>query len=309
MQISLVITAGLLLSGCASVFDPAPYDPTRDPTSLSSGPEKITNADVLLFDNLRDGLSKLKVLSDSYAQQRDTIMRQQLGFDFALLGLTMAAVVNPIYQGARATTVGLGLGAATVGAGRVYFSPQTRIMAYNGAAIALSCAASVAAEMALIEEGDRDRLVSVAHDLEGDLANANALLLSGGASGQGGTALLAARDRAQMAFTRLAAASALLKNARGRLQTFAAQTIRAATSRVVTGTQNLDAALGVLKAAVPVPPSSPAPVAANRREMLRSGSADTSALTQRLDTNATEAEQLAATINEAWNPLLACTGA
>jgi hypothetical protein len=50
-------------------------------------------------------------------------MRQQLLFDIPMIGLAAAAVINPLFEGAKNATLVLGLGAAAAGSARLYFGP------------------------------------------------------------------------------------------------------------------------------------------------------------------------------------------
>lgn len=133
-----------MLGGCGTILDPAPFAPTSQTT----------------FSHSADAQTQLKVLSKEYDAERNKLMRQQLLFDLPLFGLAAATVASGIYGGSKGLTLGLGLGSAALGGGRLYFGPQTRVAAYNKASTALTCAASVAghrARVVIITRPDPDQ--------------------------------------------------------------------------------------------------------------------------------------------------------
>ena len=295
------------------MFNPSPYDPTRDPSvlaALARAGSGATSARPLTFDGLPDAAHKMTVLGDGYGGERDTIMRQQVALDLTILGLTSATVINPIFQGARAATIGLGLGAGAVGAGRAYFAPQSRASFYNAAALRLGCGANVADNLAVVEKANEVALSSVAERLRTEVATADGLLLnSNGGGGTGGPAFLAARDRARTALSGAITALDILTNARWRLQAFAARTVLTTTQSVFSGVQNLNASLAALNSATavgnPVPPSAGGS-GGGSGVFLRSSATDVGMLTNQLNADSADAERLASTVADVWASLATC---
>src|SRR5215467_3365370 len=158
-QLSLLL---ILLVGCRSVLDPAPYTPNTDTFVLNSSSPSYTSVNVLQFSTLKDAEAKLQALSNGYASERNNLMRQQLIFDIPMIGLAIATVTAGIYHGSKGSILGLGISTATIAGGRLYFGPQTKVTAYNTAAFALSCASSVAGEMANVQDtlGSRENETS-----------------------------------------------------------------------------------------------------------------------------------------------------
>ena len=71
-----------------------------------------------------------------------------------MIGLGVAAIVNPLYEGAKNVTLGLSLGAAGAAGARIYFGPQAKVTAYNAAWLSLTCASLVADSIATEKTGD-----------------------------------------------------------------------------------------------------------------------------------------------------------
>lgn len=132
LPVPFCLIASTALTGCATVFDPIPYRPNT------------TNQDLLQFSDVKDAAKKLQTISDGYADQRDSLMQQQLLFDLPLMGVAAATIASGIYGGSKDLILGLGLGSAGIAGGRVYFGPQGKITAYNEAAMSLGCASHFA---------------------------------------------------------------------------------------------------------------------------------------------------------------------
>jgi hypothetical protein len=223
-----------------------------DAAVLASPSGSLDRLKILQFRSFGDAAEKLLRLGDGYEGHRDDLMRQQLLLDIPLVGLTAATVANGIFSGPKDLTLALGLASATVGAGKLYFGPQVRTAAYSGAGHALLCAAGVANEMATLQSDYGTLADSTLSELEGVVAAANRLLSASlGATER--ASLLAARDRGQKAAEGLSVAVDLLSSGPARLQVFAITVLRNATHKILTGTQNLDAALALIRAVQPGP--------------------------------------------------------
>jgi hypothetical protein len=135
-HILFIFSASMFLTSCYSIFDPAPYNPQFDTTFFQSHPNATE------FTTLPSAIANLNLLAIAYAEKGDSLMREQLLLDVPLLGLAAATVASGIYGGSKDLTLGLGLGSAGFAGTKLYFNPQTRFAAYNGAALALSCGAS-----------------------------------------------------------------------------------------------------------------------------------------------------------------------
>ena len=86
MRPALALAIALSLSGCGTVFDPAPYSPNTDKAVISSG-EGSSAIDMLQFKTPEQAAVKLQALAQGYAGERDDILRQQLIFDLPMIGL------------------------------------------------------------------------------------------------------------------------------------------------------------------------------------------------------------------------------
>jgi hypothetical protein len=271
--------------------------------------------------NLQDAATKLQALSDGYADARDTIMREELLFDIPILGVGIATVGSSLFKGSRDQVLALGLGAASLVGARLYFSPQGKIVAYNSAALALSCGASVASDLDEIVKSfgtgaDTDAATATATKLLSAITAANNKIASpvkSASAAPARAALLTARDQAQKALTDLNSALAIIATAPGRLQVFANQVMRNTTSKIVTGSQNVDAALAAIRAnatSTLAPKPSAAPSPPGSRPLLTIpdyASEDEPALTYTLQTLTADAAAYTRTINDAWSLLAGCT--
>jgi hypothetical protein len=300
MWIILLLITGLLLSACSvvnSVFNPSPYEPTQDenltksnvrPLSFESYPSNPSPNQKLLIKTA----NKLQILSVDYADQRNDTMIGELLFDIPILGLGIATLASGIFKGPQDQILALGLAGASVVGTRLYFNPQGKIVAYNSAALALTCAASVAAALSTISDNDGK---TIAGSLEDDID---------AAKGSTDLKLVAALSQAQTALTDLNTALATLEAAPVKLQTFANQVIRNSTSKIVTGSQNTDAVLAQIRAATSTSAPKPAklvtkPSTANERTAAIAAAAlDLPELTAK-------AEAYAQAVKEAWT-LSAC---
>jgi hypothetical protein len=205
---------------------------------------------------------------------------------------------------------------------RVYFSPQGKIVAYNSAALALSCGASVASDLDEIMKSfrtgpDTDAATTTATKLLSAITAANNKVASpvkNASAAPARAALLTARDQAQKALTDLNSALAIIATAPGRLQVFANQVKRNTTSKIVTGSQNIDAALAAIRAnatSTSAPkPSAGVPAAPGAPPLPTTpdyASEDEPTLTYTLQTLTADAEAYSKTINDAWSLLAGCT--
>lgn len=228
----ILVCLAIPLAGCGTIVDPSPYNPKKDRAVLDIGP--YTAISLLTFTDASDASIKLQALSDGYADQRDNLMREQLLFDVPMIGLAAAAVVNPLFNGAKNTTLALGLGSAAAGGGRLYFGPQTKVATYNKASLALGCAATAASGIAQESSADRTNGLTLVGRLNSDI-QAAAPFASANA------ALMTARDQAIKSVDALQAALAMLAGAPTTLQAFANDTVRSATNQIVSNVQNVQA--------------------------------------------------------------------
>lgn len=253
----IFICLAISLVGCGTVLDPSPYNPKKDAAVLGNASPPYTAISILTFTDASDASVKLQALSDGYADQRDNLMREQLLFDVPMIGLAAAAVVNPLFNGAKNATLALGLGAAAAGGGRLYFGPQTKVAAYNKASLALGCAATAASGIAQETSADKAAGAALLARLDADI-QAAAPFASANA------ALTTARDQATKSADALRTALAMLAGAPTTLQAFANETVRAATNQIVTNVQNVQATEQAFASAA----VSKAPVAAAQRTKL-----------------------------------------
>ncbi len=296
---TLLVLLALPLAGCGSIFDPAPYNPGNDPAVLNSLTPPADSVTILTFGNPpSDARAKLQALAAGYAGHRDALMRQQLLFDIPMIGLGAAAIVNPLFEGGKNVTLGLGLGAAGMEGGRLYFAPQAREAAYNAAWLSLSCAALVADGIVAEKKGDGLAGPALADRLESEIAAAEGSISSD-------PVLLAAYNQAQQSLAALKTALAALSGATGQLEQYALSVISAATNKIVGNIQNVSAAVGAIAAAAkPAPPASVTPhVAAARgpqpqRELQQ--------LTLDLQNDAAKAEVMTQRINAVLAALPKC---
>jgi len=85
MRPALALAIALLLSGCGTVFDPAPYSPARD-RSVVTDAGSADSIDMLQFHNPADAAKKLQALAQGYADERNDMLREQLIFDVPMCG-------------------------------------------------------------------------------------------------------------------------------------------------------------------------------------------------------------------------------
>lgn len=293
LLISLLMPAFLV--GCVtngSVFDPVPYQPVK--------------SSALEFSSLEDAKQNLATYADGYASKRDKFMRDQMFFDIPLLGLAAGTVASGIYGAHSDLILGLGLGAASVGAGRVYFGPEGRIAAYHEAATSLACASSVALSMKAVDDSYRSRAENARTGLISEIAIANRLIVVARTSATDRAELLAARDQGQKALNKISAAVDTLDGAVMSLSVFARNVINSTTSKVVIGVQKYDAALAIINATpttVPIPDSDGVtPLAAQGVPL-----PTPTQVIDKLKIKALEAENIAKQINDSWANLTGCS--
>jgi hypothetical protein len=215
---------------------------------------------MLTFTDASDAAQKLLAISRGYADQRNDIMRQELLFDVPMIGLGIAAIANPLFNGAKNATLGLSLGAAAAGGARLYFGPQTKIAAYNTAAQSLLCARSAASQVNGVQSKRVTGQTLVA-SLNGDINLALPLVSTN-------PTLAAARDQAVKSVGALQTAIANLDQAPGDFQDYAVGVIGATDSKITGSVQNVSsvisavqtaAAAGAQKTAAPAPGAVPPP--------------------------------------------------
>jgi hypothetical protein len=283
-----VACLAVLLVGCGTIFDPAPYSPLID------------NSTILPFKSAADATPKFQALANGYAAQRDALMRQQLLFDVPMIGLGAAAIVNPLFDGAKNVTLGLALGAAGAAGLRTYFGPQTKVTAYNAAWLSLSCASLVADSISIETMGDDNDGHQLVRTLTTDTASAEGFLTgttTPAPSAQEKAALLAAYNQAQKSLGALETALGTLDNATLQLNQYALTTINTATNKVLANVQNVSAVTAAVAAAAKptpggavaaaaIPPGGPPkpPDVATLTLNLQNYSAQADAMTQRIST-------------------------
>jgi hypothetical protein len=311
MRLFQLLLLLVVFSGCRSVFDPAPYNPKIDPNVLTLTSPTSDKINILHFASLKDAESKLQALSSGYEEERDTLIRQQLLFDIPLIGLAVATVASGAFHASKDSILALGIGAATMGGGRLYFSPQTRVTTYNSAAFALSCASVVARAMANVKASDEELGKETARKLSENLELAKTILTpvtDATGSPEDRANLLQARDQAQKARDDLLSALDTLSNAHTQLQSFAMVVIKGATNKVITGTQNLAAVLEVIRA---TPTTVPTPTGGVSAAALPSpgevpGRPSAAQVARDLQKDADIATRIAKRINDTWSALTPC---
>jgi hypothetical protein len=272
---------------------------------------------ILQFKSPEQAAQNLQALSQGYANERDAIMRQQLFFDIPMIALGAAAIVNPIFRGATNTTIALGLGAAGAAGLRTYFGPQGKVTAYDNAAGSLSCASGVA-------QGLSDDFKKVDTDYKQEMTNlgvalgqASSLILSGTVPATLAAALLVARDQAQKALGDLVTAVNVVSTSPLHLQIFANAVINGTNKKIISGEQNVDAALAVIRTAptsvtpattVTPPGPKPKPNPTFGAESAPTPSDEAIDLITKLQAQASEAENNANRINAIWATLATCAG-
>lgn len=302
-RLAAIAGAALLLSGCSvtRMFDPAIHEPrsegqVRTEAALAEGEA------IFPFPDLDRAATRLAALADSYARVRDDMRRGQAVSDVLLLGTTAAAVINPLFQGAREATLALTVSGAVVGAGRIYLSPATRAAAYQAGYDALTCAAGIADDLRAAERRAPAELQS---SLEALLAEAG--------SAAAGTVLATAITAGEAALTEVRAARAVAQAAPDSLTGFARNAIRTTAQRASTGTLNFTEALaqinGLAKPPAATETAGSAASAASRLRLrsLNAGrrrDADTIAL--ELTRAAAEATRYSQAVKDAWARVAGC---
>ena len=251
---------------------------------------------ILTFDNPpTDAKHKLLALANGYANQRDDLMRQQLLFDVSMMGLGVAAIVNPCSR-VRRMYSGLALGAAAAGGGRTYFGPQAKVTAYNAAWLSLTCASLVADSIAAEKAGDSATGPKLVSDLASNITAAEPSL-------SGNAVLLAAYNQAQKSLAALQTALEMLNAASIQLAQYGLTVITTATNRVLAkNVQNVSAVTAAVTAAAK-PAQAPAPPHA----LAAARAPDAATLTLELQNNSAMADTMTQRINTVMGALPKCT--
>lgn len=307
------VLISVLLGGCATtksantkwIFDPSPYRPD--------------SANYGLFKNLDEASHTLQTLSDGYAEQRDSLMQQQLLFDIPMMGVAAATIASGIYGGSKGLTLGLGLGTSALAGGRFYFGPQTKVVAYNTAALSLSCASSVANEMSSIQKSNQQRAGSISQDLSDNIALAEGTIhICRKLTTNDLTNLLAALYQANKAYNEILNSLTLLETAPIQLKTFATSVINGATNKIVTGTQNVEATLARINATpTTITPSKTAGAGAgamgisaaaltSKNAQMESCTADIADAIRKLQDLSAQASKITKEITDRWAVLSTC---
>jgi hypothetical protein len=294
----LLACLAVSLAGCGTIFDPAPYSPLTDKPLLESG--DTTPLTIFPFKtDASDAQRKLQTLANGYAEQRDDLMRQQLIFDVPMIGLGVAAIVNPLYDGAKNVTLGLGLGAAGAAGARIYFGPQAKVAAYNAAWLALTCASLVADSIAIEKTGDGAAGPGLVTQLSDTITKAEGSLT-------GNPVLLAAYNQARVSLAALQTALGTLNAASSQLAQYALTVISTATNKVLANVQNVSAATApVAAAARPAATHGPAIAA----QLSPKKPPDSTVLTLDLQNYSAQADAMSQRINAVTGALPKCTPA
>jgi hypothetical protein len=312
----------ILLTGCAnSIFDPVPYDPTYNSTTDQAIHTALDSwsGSIPTFNNLPDAATKLYDMSVGYKDERNYLMRQELIFDVPLIGLTTAAVVNPIFDGAKSATLALGLGAAGVAGTSLYFNPKTRITDYDNAATQLSCAASAALSMSQEQTLDSASIAPGANSNLVDKLNGEITLVAGtmnGTTATTGSNLQTANNKAVISVAALQTAIDSLETAPSTLQSFAIKVVSSTDSNIISNVQNVTSVdTSISNAAstltqkgkpAPVPPAAP-PVGNAPITKAAPPTVSAAELTQALDADSTLADAIILRINSAMALLTKCS--
>jgi hypothetical protein len=294
----LLACLAVSLAGCGTIFDPAPYSPQNDPALRASINLPATDSMLTFRPDATDAKPKLQALANGYADQRDDLMRQQLIFDVPMIGLGVAAIVNPLYDGAKNVTLGLGLGAAGAAGARIYFGPQAKVAAYNAAWLALTCASLVAESIAIEKTGDGAAGPGLVTQLSDTITKAEGSL-------SGNAVLLAAYNQAQKSLAALQTALGTLNAASSQLEQYALTVISTATNKVLANVQNVSAATAPVAAAAKSTPAPQLPGAS--RGPLKP--ADAATLTLNLQNYSAQADAITQRINTVMGALPKCTPA
>lgn len=177
-------------------------------------------------------------------------MRQELLFDVPMIGLGIAAIANPLFNGAKNATLALSLGAAGVAGTRLYFGPQTKVAAYNAAAQSLLCARSAASQVNSVQSS-----YAAGVTLVGSLNSTINLALPLVSTN---FALAAARDQAVKSVAALQTALGSFNQAPGDLQDYAIGVIGATDSKITGSVQNVSSVLSAVQAAAAAGAQKPA---------------------------------------------------
>ena len=198
----------------------------------------------------------------------------------------------------------------------MYFGPQGKITAYNEAALSLGCASHFARGVDASFNKQQNATPSVKQQgeatlgqLEQDLKEAEAALhISKTTTPEERSRVLPARDRAQKAFADLSAALGLLSTATVQLENFAYTVFAGTTSKVVTGVQNLDAALKLIRDTPTQLPPSGAPTVSTvaSDDGVDVPPIDVDGLISRLQFWSARAEAITKLITEKWMELPKC---
>lgn len=294
MRCALVLGLCIFVTGCASV-DPVPYDPVAEingPPGLIPG---VRASPPVPKDSIKKTLAKqqssgsagyldwpsasdlsadadyMRYLGASYEIARNQVLEQKPFFDFTTVAFAAAAGANGIFEGSKVATTVLGLTAGGSAATELYFSPQTKIEAYNNAWAALDCGADVADQINPIisnqSVGDASTpltidspLSEVISTLSKEINTANdalsgAQLLNDPSQDDKSVlqtdekALNASITAANVALLNAQNAKTLLGSAGGQLQIFTDSVVKITSNKILTGEDDSTQLLALLKTA------------------------------------------------------------
>ena len=283
---TFLILVAFPLSGCAELIDPAPFEPDQTVSTFD-------------FSTLGASATTLGSLANQYRHESAQISRGQLAFDLPLIGLAGATAGAAIGRAGVKTIAELGLAAAGVAATKSYIAPQTKASAYSGAALAFSCANSVAKQLAFYESVDNPPRL-------GDLDTTVGLLESAITPPPKDEAAQVAA--AQKSIDDLNSARAVVYDAPPKLLAFATAIIRGATTKAQTGVQNVEAAVAAIHA---TSSSGSTPTSATKSTTPKPAGAlalaAPSTPTKTLSELTADAENMSKDIQAAWSNLTSCT--
>jgi hypothetical protein len=257
-----------ILTACGTVLDPAPFRPAALVSQQKGLPA---------FPRLDEAASGLMALSDQYAEQTDTIARQRIGFDALMIGLPIATGANAAFHGTKDVTTGLGLGTAAVGGINAYFSPQLKVTAYNAASTSLSCASSFASELSVLATDNQTWIPQGLsgnpaeggqfRELTRDIQYADTAVMFGTVNVENvgnvavtitsdqKTSLVNLSNTAKKTYADLMSSFQSVDATPSTLDTFASMVITTTSSKIITGSQNVTAALQIIQGNGTAPPA------------------------------------------------------
>jgi len=244
---AIVLPVTVALGGCSTA-------------TVTKFPQVSLDTTTLTLDT---AIRKADELRTKYRTNIEDTRAMQLWFDVPLIGLAAGTLASVVFKGSRDLSIGLGLGAGAVGAGRTYVNPSDRIAALNKGMKAATCVHS--SLVALPKDDALTEDVAAPNsspplNTSAKLVTARALLgaqLPNGADADSARVFGAAQDRLTAALAKGESAQALAKLADKLLKnapkTAGATLIEIETqvdNLIINGTQDLNSALARIEAGV-----------------------------------------------------------